>query len=102
MISAACWPGCRRRARALLVALFDGDPFDPDPAGARRAGRGGRARPRRAPPLALWPRDGDHAAMAAATTGASPGCSAPCVLTLVQAPEAAAPRGLRRAPCGGG
>jgi pimeloyl-ACP methyl ester carboxylesterase len=86
----------------LLVALFDEDPFDPDPE-RRAALLEALARERGAPTLALWPQ-------AAPPIRGHNGLYEPaftrlygaCVLTLVQAPEAAAPRGLRRAPCGGG
>lgn len=87
-------------APRLLVALFDGDGFDPDPA-ARAAILEALARDRAAPTLALWPAQdiGGHGGVADwRFTRLFGGC----VLTLVQAPEAAAPRGLRRTPCGGG
>ncbi len=85
--------------RALLV-LFDGDEFDADP--ERRAAMvEALARDRPAPLLALWPQQGiaGHAGVADWRFTRLYGG---CVLTLVQAPAAAAPRGLRRDPCGGG
>ena len=59
------------------------------------------ARDRPAPLLALWPQQGiaGHAGVADWRFTRLYGG---CVLTLVQAPAAAAPRGLRRDPCGGG
>lgn len=84
----------------LLVITFEEDEFDPDP--ARRAELvAGLAARRAAPTLALWP------------AGAARGHSGArdwrftrdytgCVLTLLRAPEAGAPRGLRRTSCGGG
>lgn len=92
--------GLGAEAPRLLVALFEGDAFDPDPA-ARAAAIEALARDRAAPTLVLWPAQdiGGHAGIADwRFTRLFGGC----VLTLVQAPEAAAPRGLRRAPCGGG
>jgi pimeloyl-ACP methyl ester carboxylesterase len=86
----------------LLVALFDEDPFDPDPE-RRAALLEALARERSAPTLALWPQATPpirgHNGLAETAFTRLYGA---CVLTLVQAPEAAAPRGLRRAPCGGG
>lgn len=84
----------------LLVALFDGDDYDPDP--ERRAQvLEALARERSAPTLALWPQ-GDISGHNAAHGWRFTRLFAGCVLTLVQAPEAAAPRGLRRTACGGG
>lgn len=84
----------------LLVGLFDGDDYDPDP--ERRAARLEEvARERGAPTLALWPQQGirgHHGAYDWRFTRFYGGC----VVTLVQAPPAATPRGLRRGPCGGG
>jgi pimeloyl-ACP methyl ester carboxylesterase len=84
----------------LAVAVFEGDPFDPDPA-ARAALVAGRAGSRSAPTLALHPErpveghgGGNHWRF---TQG-----HGPCLMSLVRSPEAAAPRGLRRAACGGG
>jgi pimeloyl-ACP methyl ester carboxylesterase len=84
----------------LAVAVFEGDGFDPDPA-ARAALVAEAATRRRAPTLALFPEN--------AARGHSGGFDwrftslhAPCLLTLVRAPDAAVARGLRRAPCGGG
>jgi pimeloyl-ACP methyl ester carboxylesterase len=84
----------------LGVAVFDRDPFDPDPAG-RAALVAEAAMARRAPTLVLHPE--------APVEGHEGGNDwrftrghAPCLLTLVTAPEAGVARGLRRAPCGGG
>ena len=83
----------------ILVAVFDGDEFDPGPA-ARAALVAEAAQTRPAPMLAIWP---------AAARGHNGGQSwqftrdfAGCVLTLFQSPPASAPRGLRREGCGGG
>lgn len=87
-------------APRLLVALFDGDDYDPDP--ERRALQVETlARERSAPTLALWPRQDirGHNGVADWRFARLYGG---CVLTLVQAAPAAAPRGLRRDPCGGG
>jgi hypothetical protein len=89
-------PGAPR----VLVALFDADPFDPDP--ARRAELLERvARDRSAPTLALWPQQEIRGHNGVGDWRFTRLYGA-CVLTLVQAPAAAAPRGLRRDPCGGG
>jgi len=84
----------------LGVAVFDRDPFDPDPA-ARAAMVAEAAALRRAPTLAVFPEP--------PVTGHGGGNDwrftrgyAPCLLTLVTAPEAAVARGVRRAVCGGG
>ena len=84
----------------LGVAVFDRDPFDPDPA-ARAAAAAEAAASRRAPTLALHPQpplEGHNAGNDWRFTRGH----APCLLTLVTAPEAGVARGLRRAPCGGG
>lgn len=84
----------------VMVMLFDGDEFDPSPE-QRGVLVDALARRREAPMLALW------------ATGPARGHSgvsdwrftrdyAGCVLTLVVAPAASAPRGLRREGCGGG
>ncbi len=98
-------PGQRPR---LLVALFEGDDFDPDPE-QRALWLESLARDREAPLLVLWPPGGDPRTGAGGIRGHRGAADwrftrlfAGCVLTLVQAPEPAAPRGLRRAPCGGG
>lgn len=84
----------------LGVALFEGDPYDPDP-----AGRGVRvaeaATGRQAPTLAIFPQ-GAPRGHAGAFDWRFTRLFAPCLLTLVQAPEGAVARGLRRVPCGGG
>lgn len=88
-----------RRTR-LLVMLFDRDEFDPGPE-ERGQIVASLAQRRGVPTLALW------------ATGPARGHSgvsdwrftrdyAGCVMTLVQAPPASAPRGLRREGCGGG
>ena len=84
----------------LAVAVFEKDPFDPDPAGRARLVEE-RAATRRAPTLVLFPEapvEGHNGAMDWRFTRAQ----GPCLLTMVQAPEAGAARGLRRAPCTGG
>ncbi len=85
-----------------LIALFDADPYAPDVA-QRAATLAEIARDRPSPLLGLWPRDGSG------IQGHNGGADwrftryfGACVLTLVQAPAAGAPRGLRRDPCGGG
>jgi pimeloyl-ACP methyl ester carboxylesterase len=92
--------GLPAEAPRLLVALFDQDDFDPSPE-ERAALLEALARDRPAPLLALWPRSGirGHTGIADWRFTRFYGG---CVLTLVQAPAAAAPRGLRREPCGGG
>jgi pimeloyl-ACP methyl ester carboxylesterase len=84
----------------LLVALFDGDDFDPDPE-RRAAMLEALAAQRPAPLLALWPQQGIRGHRGAADPRFAQ-FFAGCVVSLVQAPPAAAPRGLRRTPCGGG
>ncbi len=84
----------------LAVALFERDAFDPDPA-ARARLVADRAAARRVPTLALFPPPPVSGHNGAADWRFTRG-QGPCVLTLVQAPEAGAPRGLRRAPCTGG
>ena len=86
------------------MALFDGDAFDPD-AERRAAMLEALARDRQAPTLALWPQGPGplpirgHGGAADWRFTALYGA---CLLTLVEAPAAAAPRGLRRVACGGG
>jgi pimeloyl-ACP methyl ester carboxylesterase len=88
----------------LAVAVFDGDDFDPDPeARARLLDEASRSR--RAPLLALWPSGPQPAAIRGHGGGNDwrfTTLYGACLLTLVEGPEAAAPRGLRRTPCGGG
>ncbi len=82
----------------LGVALFENDPFDPDPAG--RAGIVAELT-RTAPTLALLPSppiQGHAGAFDWQFTRSYTGC----LLTLLAAPPAATPRGTRRAACGGG
>ena len=93
----------------LAVVLFDGDDFDPDPA-KRAAMLESLARDRRVPTLALWPQGPGGPAPGPLPIRGHGGAGdwrfttlyGACLLTLVEAPEAAAPRGLRRAACGGG
>ena len=90
-------PGERVR---VLVAVFEGDEFDPSPANrgnlvAELAG------PRAAPMLAIWP-EGPSRGHSGAYDWRFTRDFAGCVLTLFQAPPASAPRGLRREGCGGG
>ncbi len=83
----------------LAVALFDGDPFDPDVA-ARSGLVEALVERRTAPTLLLRPptirgHGGATELGFTQTYGA-------CLLTFLIAPEAAAPRGVRRNICGGG
>ncbi len=83
----------------LAVALFDGDPFDPDVA-ARSGLVEAMVNRRTAPTLLLRPptirgHGGATELGFTQTYGA-------CLLTFLIAPEAAAPRGVRRNICGGG
>lgn len=84
----------------LLVVTFDGDEFDPDP-GARAQFVAEMAARRAAPTLALWP-NGPARGHSGARDWRFTRDYGACVLTLLRAPEAAAPRGLRRRSCGGG
>lgn len=84
----------------ILVAVFDGDEFDPGP-GTRAGIVAEIARERPVPMLAAWPQN--------AVRGHGGGQNwrftrdfAGCVLTLFESPPGAAPRGLRREACGGG
>jgi pimeloyl-ACP methyl ester carboxylesterase len=92
--------GLDEQRTRLLVMLFDRDEFDPSPE-ERGQMVASLAQRRAVPTLALW------------ATGPARGHSgvsdwrftrdyAGCVITLVQAPPSAAPRGLRREGCGGG
>ena len=92
--------GLDERRTRLLVMVFDRDEFDPGPE-ERGQIVASLAQRREVPTLAIW------------ATGPARGHSgvadwrftrdyAGCVLTLVQAPLASAPRGLRREGCGGG
>lgn len=84
----------------LAIALFERDPFDPDPEARARLVEE-RAAARQAPTVVLFPPlpvEGHNGAADWRFTRAQ----GPCLLTLVQAPEAAVARGVRRAPCGGG
>ncbi len=82
----------------VLMAFFEGDEFDPSPA-ARAAALGGLARA--APTLALHTR-GPARGHNGAVDWRFTRDYAACVLTFFAAPEASAPRGLRREGCGGG
>lgn len=84
----------------LAVAVFAEDPFDPDPA-ARAALVAEIAAQRAAPTLALFPEPPIRGHGGASDWRFTRG-QGPCLVSLVQAPAAAAPRGLRRNPCGGG
>ena len=84
----------------VLVAVFQGDEFDPSPA-ERSALVAGLAGPRAAPMLAIWPQ-GPSRGHSGAFDWRFTRDFAGCVLTLFQSPPAAAPRGLRRDGCGGG
>lgn len=97
-----------RRALAALpedrvrlgVALFEGDTFDPDPE-QRAALIDAAAATRAAPTLAILPNTGPTGHLGASDWRFTRDYTA-CLMTLVQAPPAGAPRGLRRDPCGGG
>ena len=83
----------------LAVALFDGDPYDPDVT-ARSSLVEALVDRRTAPTLLLRPptirgHGGATELSFTQTYGA-------CLLTFLIAPEAAAPRGVRRNICGGG
>ncbi|MBR0649061.1 hypothetical protein GXW78_05260 [Roseomonas terrae] len=84
----------------LAVAVFADDPFDPDPA-ARAALVAEAATRRSAPTLALFP-EPPIRGHSGVNDWRFTRALGPCVLTLVQAPAGAAPRGVRRRPCGGG
>lgn len=84
----------------LMIVIFDQDEFDPDP-GARAALVAELGRERTAPTLALWPESHPSGHSGARDWRFTRDYGA-CVLTLLRAPEQAAPRGLRRRSCGGG
>jgi pimeloyl-ACP methyl ester carboxylesterase len=84
----------------VLVALFEQDGFDPG-VDARAAAVQDVARSRAAATLVLLPSAG-ITGHRGAFDWRFPHLFGGCVLSLVQAPAPAAPRGLRRAPCGGG
>jgi pimeloyl-ACP methyl ester carboxylesterase len=84
----------------VAVVLFDGDEYDPDPE-RRAALLEARGAARQAPTLALWPEPPLRGHTAAGDLRFTLNYAG-CLLSLVQAPEAAAPRGMRRAACGGG
>ncbi|MBR0657437.1 alpha/beta hydrolase family protein [Plastoroseomonas arctica] len=93
----AGFPDARPR---LAVALFDDDPFDPDVA-ARTALVEALAARRTGPTLLIRPGAAIRGHGGASEVGFTQAYGA-CLLTFLMAPEAAAPRGLRRAGCGGG
>ena len=83
----------------LAVALFDGDPFDPDVT-ARSGLVEAMVDRRTAPTLLLRPPTiRGHGGATELTFTQTYGA---CLLTFLIAPEAAAPRGVRRNICGGG
>jgi len=84
----------------LMVVTFDEDEFDPDP-GGRAALVAALAHERAAPTLALWPNGAARGHSGARDWRFTRDYGA-CILTLLRAPERAAPRGLRRRICGGG
>ncbi|MBR0667026.1 hypothetical protein GXW71_21880 [Roseomonas hellenica] len=91
--------GLPRGRLRIGVVLLDDDDYDPDVV-RRGAAVETTAETRLAPTLLLRPaapvRGHDGVAEAGFTTR-----YAGCLLSLIQAPEAAAPRGLRRSGCGG-
>lgn len=84
----------------VAMVFFEGDDYDPDPE-RRAALLEARAAERTAPTLALWPEPPlrGHGGAGDVRFALLHGG---CLISLVQAPDAAAPRGLRRAACGGG
>ncbi len=84
----------------LAVTVFAGDSFDSDPA-ARAAMVAELAGRRSAPTVALFPEPPVRGHGGVSDWRFTVGLG-PCVVSLVQAPVAAAPRGLRRNPCTGG
>jgi len=80
----------------ILVAVFDEDDYDPDPA-ARAGMVEGFAQRRAVPALALWPQGitghggGSHWRYTRDMAG--------CVLRFIDADAAAAPQGMRRGSC---
>jgi len=92
--------GLPRQGPRLAIALFEGDDFDPDP--ERRADMVATlAAARPAPTVVIFPAQ-DIRGHGGGGDWRFARLFGGCVLGLVQAPDAAAPRGLRRAPCGGG
>lgn len=92
--------GLRDTPLRLLVMLFEEDEFDPDP-GQRARAVAELAAERRPPTLVLWPQ-GPARGHSAVGDWRFTRDYAACVITLLRAPEAGAPRGLRRRSCGGG
>lgn len=84
----------------LAAAVFAEDSFDSDPT-ARAAMVAELARRRGAPTVALFPEPPIRGHGAVNDWRFTQGFG-PCVLSLVQSPAAAAPRGQRRNPCTGG
>jgi pimeloyl-ACP methyl ester carboxylesterase len=92
--------GLRATPLRVMVMLFDEDEFDPDP-NLRAQAVAAMAAAREAPALVLWPQ-GPARGHSAVGDWRFTRDYAACVLTLLRAPEASAPRGVRRRSCGGG
>lgn len=92
--------GLDERRSRLLVMLFDRDEFDPGPE-ERGQIVAAIAQRRTVPTLAVWA-SGPARGHSGVSDWRFTRDYAGCVLTLVQAPLASAPRGLRRESCGGG
>jgi pimeloyl-ACP methyl ester carboxylesterase len=92
--------GLRATPLRVMVMLFEGDEFDPDP-NLRAQAVAAMAAAREAPTLVLWPQ-GPARGHSAVGDWRFTRDYAACVLTLLRAPEASAPRGVRRRSCGGG
>jgi len=92
--------GLRATPMRLLIMLFEEDEFDPDP-NQRAQLVTAMAGAREAPALVLWPQGSTRGHSAVGDWRFTRDYAA-CVLTLLRAPEAGAPRGLRRRSCGGG
>lgn len=81
----------------ILVALFDNDDFDPD-VESRVNMLVSRGEGRPSPLVVLWPESGARSHNGGSNWRFTRDYAA-CVLALVTAPEAKAPRGLRRSGC---
>ncbi len=92
--------GLDARRTRLMVMLFERDEFDPSPE-ERAQLVASEAQRRFAPTLALWA-SGPARGHSGVSDWRFTRDYAGCVVTLVQAPALAAPRGLRREGCGGG
>lgn len=92
--------GLRATPLRVMVMLFEEDEFDPDP-NQRAQAVVAMAGAREAPALVLWPQ-GPARGHSAVGDWRFTRDYAACVLTLLRAPDAGAPRGLRRRGCGGG